>query len=140
MTARYPGSKMPIKTFSDDRTPNTPTQPEEFTLGEGKTMLVQGKPKQFYTVGSLAASLNRRSVTIRKWEAEGVIPNATYFKPAEDKRGRRRLYTEEQILGLRELAKEEGLLEPNGNGKWKAVGDTKFKERALALFIELEGK
>ena len=131
---------MPIKTFAPDYDPKEFPNPEEFTLGEGKTMLVQGKPKQFYTVGSLASALNRRSVTIRKWESEGVIPNATYFKPAEDKRGRRRLYTEEQILGLRELAKQEGLLEPNGNGKWKAVNETKFKERALALFVELEGK
>jgi hypothetical protein len=138
----YPGSKKSVKTFE---TPSQPRREEvyaEFLLGKGREFAVGHEVKEFYPIGRLADALNRQQVTIRKWEADGVIPKATFIMPGQnqDKRGQRRLYTREQILGLREVAKEEGLLEPNENGKWKSIEETKFKERALTLFKELESK
>lgn len=135
MTRYYPGSRTPIKTFDK---PTTSTI-EEDDLGNSRTFLVNGEPREFYKVGSLAQALNRQPGTIRKWENEGVIPSPTFVLPSADKRGVRRLYTKEQILGLRQAALEEGLLEPNANGKWKAVEATEFKQKALQLFKNLEG-
>lgn len=131
----YPGSKTPIKEYDDKKAPD-PEPADEF--GRSRTFLVKGEPREFYGVGNLAAALNRKSVTIRKWESDGIIPNATFILPSEDSRGRRRLYTRAQIEGLQEIAREEGLLEPNANGKWKAIEATQFKDKALKLFRELE--
>lgn len=137
MTRYYPGSKTPVK---ETKLQAPISQlPEADELGRSKTFLVDGKPQEFYGVGELASALNRRSVTIRKWESDGTIPNATFILPSDDKRGRRRLYTRAQIEGLKRIAQEEGLLEPNANGKWKALEETKFRTRALQLFKELEG-
>lgn len=135
MTRFYPGSKTPIK-----ENKYVPPAPEDDRPGKPRTFLVDGKPQEFYGVGDLAKALNRKSVTIRKWETDGIIPNATFILPSEDSRGRRRLYTRAQIEGLRQIAAEEGLLEPNAQGKWNAIDKTKFKSRALELFKQLEGK
>ena len=137
----YPGSKTPVKTFENlSPVPEKSLGQGEVNLGNGQTFRVNGSLKEFYRVGSLARALNRRSVKIRKWEAEGVIPKSTFVLPSDDKRGRRRLYTEEQILGLRIIAMEEGLLEPSAGGRWKSIDGTNFKERALQLFRDLENK
>lgn len=136
MTSYYPGSKQKPKTFE---TPSEPISVDiylEFLSSPRKATLF-GKEINFYTVGELARALNRKPVTIRKWEADGVIPKATFIAPSSDKRGKRRLYTEDQIAGLVRIAKEEGLLEPNAHGAWKAVGKTQFREKALKLFKEL---
>lgn len=137
---RYPGSKKPIKTF--DR-PSVPSKPEvdPFALPDGKKMWVEGREIEFFTIGDLARCLNRQPVTMRKWESDGVIPKATYIKPSKvkDSRGLRRLYSREQIEGLVQIAREEGVWEPNENGKWKLIEDTDFRQRAYDLFVTLEG-
>lgn len=145
MTAKYPGSKMPIKTFDTLASPPKPRSQEtfeEFILGKPETFLVNGKPQEFYKLGSLAGALNRKQVTIRKWESDGVIPNPTFILPSrtKDVRGQRRLYTKEQIMGLRTIAEEEGLLETTAGGQYKKIEQTNFRERALKLFKDLEGK
>src|SRR5690348_4515453 len=134
---RYPGSKNPVKTFDNPRASTPPPD----TLGAGKRMMVGSRELEFFTIGDLARALNRKPVTIRKWEAEGVIPKAVYIKPSEikDKRGIRRLYYREQVEGLVGIAREEGVLEPNANGKWKSIEETDFRQRAYDLFVALEG-
>ena len=91
---------------------------------------------EFWGIGVLAAVLNRQPVTIRAWEKDGIIPRPTFSKPGRDRdpRGRRRLYTERQILGIRQIALEEGVLEP---GPRINILKTQFKERVTALFEEL---
>lgn len=139
MAGFYPGSKRRIQTY-EETTRNIPSPRDEVELGTPKILGVNGKPTEFYTVGSLAKALNRQTGTIRKWETTGIIPEPTFILPSDDPRGQRRLYTEPQILGLRELARQEGLLYPTDGGKWAAVTDTKFAERALELWKNLEGK
>jgi hypothetical protein len=137
MQGYYPGSKKPLKSYGKDYKP--PEAAKDIDLGKPKKLGVSGKIVDFYTVGTLAFALNRRTVTIRKWETEGIIPKASFILPSSDTRGQRRLYTEAQILGLRELARQEGLLNPSSGGKWASVEKTEFKSRAFTLFKELEG-
>lgn len=93
---------------------------------------VNGQTVEFFTIGQLAAALNRKPVTLRKWEAQGILPAATFQapNPGKDPRARRRLYTRAQAEGIVRIAREEGLLgdEP------KRVGSTRFTERVRVHF------
>lgn len=133
MTTYYPGSKKTRKQY-DGELPE-PVE-EELDLGKPRTYLLQGKPVELYPLGAVARALNRQPVTVRKLEQEGVIPRATMILPSHDERGTRRLYTREQIEGLRQVAQEEGVLNPNTNGKWKSIENTNFREKALKVFKE----
>jgi MerR HTH family regulatory protein len=139
MAGFYPGSKRRIQPYEESQK-SIPSPRDEVDLGTPKILGINGRPVEFYTVGSLASALNRKTVTIRKWEMTGIIPEPTFISPSPDPRGQRRLYTESQILGLREIARQEGLLYPSGGGKWPAVTDTDFAERALQLWKQLEDK
>jgi hypothetical protein len=135
----YPGSKQKVKTFTDPAKNQAPAGDDrEYDLGRGRVLNVDDVPHTFYTVGTLAEALNRKSGTIRKWETDGIIPIATFILPSDDKRGQRRLYTKE--LGLRDIASQEGILYPTAGGRWKDVQTTQFKAKALELFKQLEGK
>lgn len=139
MTEFYPGSKQKKKEYGPKyKSPATQPEPEEIPGRGGKEFLVNGQRVKLYPVGALASFLNRKPGTMRKWENEGIIPNATYVLPSDSVNGQRRLYTEEQIRGLRRIAEEEGILEPSAGGKWSAVETTQFRSRALQLFKELE--
>lgn len=97
-------------------------------------LTVKGKPRRFYSVGVLADALDRKPPAIRKWERLGYIPESRFRSPGRGKHGQRRLYTREQIEGLVELAKEEGLVgEANRN-----ISATDFPARAAKLFKELK--
>lgn len=71
-------------------------------------LLINGT--SYYRIGALAAALNRSASTIREWERTGVIPSGFSTNP-ESRNGRRRLYSRDQILMLRELARECGVLD-----------------------------
>lgn len=130
----YPGSKKSRKEY--DSPPKIKEDQEELELGKPKVFLVNGQPQELYPLGALAIALNRKPVTIRKLEQDGIIPKASLILPSNDPRGQRRLYTRAQIEALRTVAAEEGVLEPNSNGKWKAIEGTKFREKALIAFKE----
>lgn len=133
----YPGSSRKRKQYdSDPYTGDEEKDTEILAELKGKTYLVEGRPKQLYPLGELARVLNRAPVTVRKLESEGIIPQATMKLPSHDERGTRRLYTYEQIMGLRQAAEEEGVLCPNSNGKWKSIEGTQFREKALRVFRE----
>lgn len=130
--ANYPGSKQPVKQYPK----KDPPPPVE--LGEPfRQYRIRGRDKSeiinMYTIGQLAAVLGRTPVTIRRWEREGVIPVAPFTAPSEHKEGVRRLYSEAHMLGIVNIAREEGLLD----SLTKKVGGTKFKVRVKALFEEL---
>lgn len=95
---------------------------------------VGGTLQEFYFVGQLAKALNRSSVTLRRWESDGTIPTSTYSAPSYsgDIRGRRRIYSREQVEGIVRIAAEEGLLDPA-----KRVNSTNFSARVRALFKDL---
>lgn len=133
MIETYPGSKIKRGVALADIVCDVgPTQ-----LYNPRTATLKGVETNFYTIGELARVLNRKSVTIRKWEADGIIPKATFIAPSGDSRGKRRLYTEAQILGLVEIAREEGILEPNARGRWYPIEKTQFRSKAIELFRKL---
>jgi hypothetical protein len=74
-------------------------------------------------------------VTIRKWEREGIIPKSTFQSPGrdDDVRGRRRLYTREQVEGIVRIAHEEGVLVSHQ----KPIKGTNFTARVIDLFKRL---
>ena len=124
----YPGSKVKLVDY------DAPEEPEDelvTALGEPyKYLRYKGVKTAFYSIGSLARALNREPVTIRKWEAAGVIPQPDFAA------GKIRLYTAQQIAGLRSIAEDEGILRET----WHAVHTTRFSERARTLFKSAEGE
>lgn len=137
MSEYYPGSRKPRKDYAGKDKEVVDQEETDILLDfKPKVFLVNGKPVPLYPLGVLAKALNRQPVTIRKLESEGFIPKATLILPSHDSRGTRRLYTMEQIAALRRIAAEEGILEPNANGKWKPIEGTKFREKAMKAFRE----
>lgn len=130
MTEYFPGSRQVI-------TPPAGPPPET-QVPPGKQYTIGGKPVELYTIGQVAEVLNRKPVTIRKWEREGVIPSATFVKPGAngDVRGRRRLYSRAQVEALLRIAMEEKIL----NDLHKQITKTEFKQKALAAFRELASR
>src|SRR5256885_3786242 len=73
-------------------------------------MAVDGLPREFYTIGHLAAALMRTAGTIRYWESRKLFPKPAFTVNGKDRYKRRRLYTRSQIEGVIQIASEEGLL------------------------------
>lgn len=123
----YPGSnkeiiRKPTTRFVEDNWDSHP-----------RILKVGGVEMEFFTVGQLGRAMNnRKPVTMRKWEQEGIIPRATYQIPSEDSRGRRRLYTRAQVEGMVNIAKEENVFDGS-----KPIKYSDFSVRVLALFERL---
>ena len=128
----YPGSKVKRKVYTpdDEEFPGAVAVP--VSLEDPRIFSVRGKEVEFFTIGQLAAALNRTPSAIRKWEELGIIPVAQYYTPSADFRGKRRLWTKAQAEGLVRIAAEEGILDET----WKPISKTKFTERAMKLWQE----
>lgn len=127
----YPGSRERRQTVPASR----PLAVEEDLLGTGTVMVLRGQPVEFFTIGQLAAAINRKAVTLRAWEAGGILPTSGYHTPSKDPRGRRRLYTKAQCLGIIRLAKDHDVMEAGSRRPLHEFG------RAVAeLFTELKGR
>lgn len=127
MADYFPGSRLPV-------TP--PAGPPDVLRGRvGKTFSIGGKDVELFTISQLAFFLNRKPVTIRKWENDGTIPKATFVKPGanSDPRGRRRLYSRAQIEALIRIAHEEGIL----TDLHRQITKTQFKAKAWAAFKQI---
>lgn len=61
----------------------------------GKIYVIEGKELEMFTIGELAQRLDRQRQTLRKWENNGIIPQAIYRSGAN-----RRLYTKNQIEAI----------------------------------------
>ena len=61
----------------------------------GKVYVIEGKELEMFTIGELAQRLDRQRQTLRKWENNGIIPQAIYRSGAN-----RRLYTQNQIEAI----------------------------------------
>lgn len=134
----YPGSKTPILRHPNraERDNYVPPANEAWDQDSAtrRTQAIRGEEREFFTLGALAVALNRRPVTLRTWERNKVIPGPLFVKKGEDARGRRRLYSREQIEGLIKIAEEEGILFPDAKGFYKPIKNTEFTKRSFALF------
>ena len=57
-----------------------------------KVYTINNVDLEMFTIGELAQRLDRQRQTLRKWEKQGIIPQAIYRSGAD-----RRLYTKNQI-------------------------------------------
>jgi hypothetical protein len=74
---------------------------------------VGGKDVELYTIGALAAALERPLITIRLWENKGYLPPAPFrveHKPGKGGSTGRRFYTKEAIIAALEEFHKRGLL------------------------------
>ncbi len=126
----YPGSSETRRMVSGKVEDAVADAPEWEHLA--RPYVVSGKTVNFYPIGALGLALGERSTTtLRKWEAKGWLPAAS-FRTSGEKQDR--LYTEFQVRGLLALAREEGLMDPN---KRVSVKNSNFPARAHDLFERL---
>lgn len=125
----FPGSRQPL-----GRAPGLRDPLEGLS---GKTFTIKGREVELFTITELSRALNRQPVTVRKWESHGYIPKATFVKPGTDgdPRGRRRLYSREQVEALVRIATEEKVLVD----LHRQISKTQFKAKALAAFKQIAG-
>lgn len=126
MSEFYPGSNKPLKAKPKVKEPADKTDWDY----KPKQYVVEGQLTEFFLIGHLAAALNRRPVTLRKWERDGTIPRSKYVAPSSDPRGRRRLYTRAQVEGIIRIAREEKIL----YNLSAPITKTRFTERVKELF------
>jgi Mn-dependent DtxR family transcriptional regulator len=128
----FPGSQVPLLFEQMNK-----VQEKETEKWDAKPFifLVGGEEKEFFSIGQLGKALgNRSTVTLRKWEREGILPKSPYTKPSDDPRGRRRMYTRDMVEGLVKIAKEEGVWLPD---KGRRLTETLFQQKAVNLFQKL---
>lgn len=130
----YPGTNRQI--VARAVTPQAPaaqgrSEPEAWDA-HPREYIVHGQVVEFFPIGALAKALGREAGTIRRWEAEGIIPVSLWRAPSESVHGRARLYSREIIEGMVQIALEEGVLT-----RGRPVGDTRFKERVYELFVRV---
>lgn len=128
----YPGSKMK----REIRLPDPEPEPE-IEWPNGRILTISGYEVECFTTGQLGGMLGgRRAVTIRAWEAEGILPKSGYYVPGRDGdvRGRRRYYTRRQVEGVLDIARDEGVLYPSTR---ISISKTNFTKRVTELFLEL---
>ena len=106
---------------------------EESAWFLGSPVSIGGMPSDYYPISALAAALNRAPGTIRELERLRIIPPA-FILNRDSTNGRRRLYTGQQILGLRQLAEECGALD---NLRYPMKG-SEFSQLAFILFQHLD--
>lgn len=123
----YPGSRTPVKDYTREKygpPPDVDLLPAPAITDDGE---------EFWTLGSLAALLERSPVTLRRWEDNGDLPRTPYRLSGATVHAHVRLYTRAMIEGLVKIAYEEGLI---ANTRRK-LSTTSFRKRAHDLFKEL---
>ncbi|MDP9870442.1 MULTISPECIES: hypothetical protein [Streptosporangium] len=122
-----------------DRRPATAFTTDPLAGEKPQIYDVRGRKVAFYKIGALARVLNRKSDTIRGWEEQGWLPRPPAAFPGRDprnaasaKHGRRRLYTKALIIGIYQIAREEGILEPHA----RPIQETQFTARVTKLFAD----
>ncbi|WP_030661031.1 hypothetical protein [Streptomyces rimosus] len=135
--AYYPGSNRRIRSVNPATMRLVTPEPEPEVTWDAKPRIYRlgGELKEFFSIGHLALALNRRPVTIRKWERLGIIPAPTFVVRGKSPRGDRRLYTRAQVEGMIRIATEENILHHEGEGIH--ISTTNFSTRVVALFKDL---
>lgn len=97
---------------------------------------INGRPFECYAIGVLARALDdRKPVTVRMWEREGLLPRTNFRSSKVQGGGKARLYTREQIEGIVEIAKEEGIYPRDSK---VSIKFTNFTARVTALFRQID--
>lgn len=97
---------------------------------------INGQPFPCFAIGVLARALDgRKPVTLRMWEREGLLPRTNFRSSKVQGGGKARLYTREQIEGIVEIAKEEGIYPRDSK---VSIRFTNFTARVAALFREID--
>ena len=135
----YPGSKRKVRDYSTAEDAAAVVPDPGVDLGpevrdsRGRAVTVGGQST--WLTGTLARMLNRQTKTLYDWLRKGIVKDTPYRMPGRsDPRGQRRLYTRAQITGLATIAYEEGVLYDLS----RKLSETRFSERAWALFEELD--
>lgn len=129
----YPGSSKKIS-----RQKSAEAEERETSLDWASTprvYVVDGREYEFFSIGDLAAALDKRPGTIRLWERQGYIPEGLR-SPSVHEGKRQRIYTRPQIEGIVRIAAEEGILDKAR----PRIDQTNFRTRVLDLFLELAKK
>lgn len=104
------------------------------------TYLFGGQAREFFLIGHLAEALGRKPVTLRSWENRGILPKTPYRTPkprgsgslqGKESKGRR-LWTRDQVQGILQIAKEEGVILDGG-----PPPSPRFTARVYQLFQAL---
>ncbi|MFI6512953.1 hypothetical protein ACIBCT_35590 [Streptosporangium sp. NPDC050855] len=102
-----------------------------------KEVTVRGATREvrFWEIASLAEFLNRKPSVIRLWRTNGTLPASPFHSNVAttatgSKHGIRYYYSEDMMLGMRRIAREEGVLE-----RYNAqISRTHFTRRVQSLF------
>ena len=139
LAGTYPGSKRRVRDYSTAEDAAAVVPDPGVDLGpevrdsRGRAVTVGGQST--WLTGTLARMLNRQTKTLYDWLRKGIVKDTPYRMPGRsDPRGQRRLYTRAQITGLATIAYEEGVLYDLS----RKLSETRFSERAWALFEELD--
>lgn len=95
-------------------------------LSKGKKFKINGVYIELFPISELANALGRTTQTVRKWEANGVIPKAIF----RDK-SKKRLYSREQIELIVKVAEEENIRQG------EALERTNFSKRIFAKWKDV---
>lgn len=143
---QFPGKRKP----ANRPAPLTEPAPESVSHWDESPVvrLFGGQAREFFTIGHLAAALDRSVVTIRAWEKRGVLPQTPYRTPPPKGPERpstglggtsskgRRLWTRAQIEGVLQIAQECGVItDPK-----QRPPNEQFTARVTALFLDLMNK
>lgn len=115
----YPGNTPPRnrpggELYDEERALRSGLKPTVYKVG--------GVDRTFYTIASVAAIFDRKPVTIRSWEDKGILPKPKFRTPTPKRstigeaKGRR-LYTQNQVDFMLDLAKRFNMREPR-NADW----------------------
>jgi len=102
---------------------------EEIWQQWGRPATVNGSTLVLYPIRSLAWALGRSPHTIRRWEAQGILPKAIYRLSNSNPDLRRRRYTAAQIRGLVDIAAHHGWL-----SRPRSVVTDKFTSAAVGVY------
>lgn len=100
LESHYPGSRERRQTVPAPR----PSGVDDTLLGDGTWMRLGGIRVEFFTITQVARAINRKSVTLRAWEARGILPKSGYQTSSKDPRGVRRLYSRAQAEVIIQVA------------------------------------
>ncbi|MFH9606838.1 MerR family transcriptional regulator [Streptomyces sp. NPDC017448] len=125
----YPGSS---KKIGRPRSEPPLRTPENDWSSSPRIYSVDGVDYEFFSIGDLAAALNRRPGTIRLWERQGHIPRGMR-SPSSHTDKRQRIYTRPQVEGIRRIAEETGIL----HEARPRIEQTNFRSLVLDLFLAL---
>ncbi|WP_188187595.1 hypothetical protein [Nonomuraea sp. SYSU D8015] len=102
-----------------------------------REVTVRGVTKtiKFWEIAALAEMLNRKPSVIRLWRSNGTLPRSPFWQniattATGSKHGIRYYYSEDMMLGIVRIAREEGVLERYN----VQITRTAFTRRVQALF------